>query len=158
MSTPISERPVLSQKTASSAAQTVQVTQFTNSVLDPGEPMLGPVASGGTIVASTAPGCWGPMITPSLRGGHEVTQPVYVEGAEVVDSIHIRKIHVCSIATASGHDSSPDGFCVGDPYVAARCPTCDTVWPETHVEGIGQNAVVCNSCQTESANHPSSSS
>lgn len=148
MSTPISERPVSTEKSGQSASATVQVTQFTNSVLDPGEPMLGPVASGGTIVASTAPGCWGPMITPSLRGGHEVTQPVFVEGAEVGDSvaIHIRKISVSSIATASGHDSSPEGFCVGDPYVAARCPTCDTVWPETHVEGIGQNAVVCNGC------------
>lgn len=149
MSTPISERPgTKNAQNHTNATENVTVTQFTNSVLDPNEPMLGPVTSGGTIAASTAPGCWGPMITPSLRGGHEVTQPVYIEGAEVGDSvaIHIRKIHVSSIATASGHDSTPEGFCVGDPYVAARCPTCDTVWPETHVEGIGQNAVVCNSC------------
>ena len=128
--------------------RSVVVSEFTNSVLDPDAPMLGPVENGGTIIANTAPGCWGPMITPALRGGHEVTQPVFVEGAEIGDgvAIRIRDITVTSIATASGHDSSPAGFCLGDPYVAARCPVCDTVWPETHVEGIGQDAVRCNVC------------
>jgi formamidase len=128
--------------------RSVVVSEFTNSVLDPAAPMLGPVENGGTIIANTAPGCWGPMITPSLRGGHEVTTPVLVQGAEVGDgvAIRIRDITVTSIATASGHDSSPAGFCLGDPYVAARCPVCDTVWPETHVEGIGQDAVKCNTC------------
>jgi len=110
--------------------------------------MLGPIENGGTIIANTAPGCWGPMITPSLRGGHEVTKPVEVVGAEVGDgmAIRIRDITVTALATASGHDSSPEGFCVGDPYVAARCPTCDMVWPETHVEGIGQDSVRCDAC------------
>lgn len=128
--------------------RSVVVSEFTNSVLDPAAPMLGPVENGGTIIANTAPGCWGPMITPRLRGGHEVTTPVFVNGAEVGDgvAIRIRDITVTSIATASGHDSSPEGFCVGDPYVAARCPVCDTVWPETHVEGIGQDAVKCDTC------------
>ncbi|WP_430464751.1 acetamidase/formamidase family protein [Tabrizicola sp.] len=130
------------------SSRSVVVSQFTNSVLDPNAPMLGPVENGGTIIANTAPGCWGPMITPSLRGGHEVTQPVFVNGAEIGDgvAIRIRDITVTSIATASGHDSSPEGFCLGDPYVAGRCPVCDTVWPETHVEGIGQTAVKCNTC------------
>ena len=61
-----------------------------------------------------------------------------MEGAEPGDgiAIRIRDITVTSIATASGHDSSPSGYCLGDPYVAARCPTCDEVWPETHLEGI----------------------
>ena len=88
------------------------------------------------------------MITPRLRGGHEVTTPVFIDGAEIGDAvaIRIRDITVTSIATASGHDSSPEGFCLGDPYVAARCPVCDTVWPETHIEGIGQDAVKCDSC------------
>src|SRR6056297_852589 len=128
--------------------RSVVVQEFTNSVLDPDAPMLGPVENGGTIIANTAPGCWGPMITPRLRGGHEVTKPIFVEGAEVGDgvAIRIRDITVTSIATASGHDSSPEGFCLGDPYVAARCPTCDAVWPETHVEGIGQDAVKCDAC------------
>jgi formamidase len=128
--------------------RSVVVSEFTNSVLDPQAPMLGPIENGGTIIANTAPGCWGPMITPRLRGGHEVTTPVFVQGAEVGDAvaIRIRDITVTSIATASGHDSSPEGYCLGDPYVAARCPVCDTVWPETHVEGIGQDAVKCDAC------------
>lgn len=128
--------------------RSVVVSEFTNSVLDPAAPMLGPVENGGTIIANTAPGCWGPMITPRLRGGHEVTKPVHVNGAEPGDAvaIRIRDITVTSIATASGHDSSPEGFCLGDPYVAARCPVCDTLWPETHVEGIGQDAVKCDTC------------
>jgi formamidase len=128
--------------------RSIVVNEFTNSVLDPDEPMLGPLADGGTIIANTAPGCWGPMITPRLRGGHEVTRPVYVDGATPGDAlvVHIRDVTVTSLATSSGHDSSPDGFCLGDPYVAARCPTCDEVWPETHIEGIGPNAVQCDKC------------
>lgn len=128
--------------------RSVVVQSFTNSLLDPNEEMLGPVADGGTIIANTAPGCWGPMITPRLRGGHEVTQPVYVEGAEPGDgiAIRIRDITVTSLATSSGADTSPDGYCLGDPFVAARCPHCDEIWPETHLDGIGQDAVKCNKC------------
>ena len=124
------------------------VQEFTNGLLDPNEPMLGPVVDGGTIVANTAPGCWGPMITPRIRGGHEVTKPVYVEGAQVGDAvaIRIRDITVTSLATASGHDTSPAGHFLGDPYVAARCPECDTLNPETRVQGVGQQSVVCADC------------
>ena len=133
---------------AAPAKRSVMVDTFTNGVLDPEQPMLGPVQDGGTIIANTAPGCWGPMITPRLRGGHEVTRPVAVEGAEPGDAIalRIRDITVTSLATSSGHDSSPEGYFLGDPYVAARCPTCDKLWPETHVEGIGQKAVICDTC------------
>jgi formamidase len=131
-----------------SAQRSLIVQEFTNGILDPSQPMLGPLEDGGTIIANTAPGCWGPMITPRLRGGHEVTKPVYVNGAEPGDAlaIRIRDITVTAIATASGHDSSPEGFCLGDPYVAPRCPHCDTLWPETHIEGIGQDAVRCDTC------------
>ncbi|MCB0182517.1 MAG: acetamidase/formamidase family protein, partial [Anaerolineae bacterium] len=65
--------------------ETVFVDQFIDGILDPSRPMLGPVRDGGHIVANTAPGCWGPMITPEIRGGHEVTRPVAVAGAEVGD-------------------------------------------------------------------------
>jgi len=51
------------------AADEVIVDRFTNGVLDPSRQMLGPVRDGGRIVAQTAPGCWGPMITPAIRGG-----------------------------------------------------------------------------------------
>jgi len=127
---------------------TVFVNTFTNGVLDPVKPMLGPVQDGGFIVANTAPGCWGPMITPALRGGHEVTQPVYVEGAEVGDAIAIRikSIRVTSIATASGNDQTVEGNFLGDPYCAGKCPECGTMYPETRIEGIGQSAIRCANC------------
>lgn len=131
-------------------SRNVVVSSFTNGILDPDAPMLGPVEDGGTIIANTAPGCWGPMITPRLRGGHEVTQPVAVDGAEPGDAvaIRIRDITVTSLATASGHDRWVEGHYLGDPYVAARCPQCGTLYPETRVEGIGQQAVRCASCGT----------
>ncbi len=127
---------------------TVFVNTFTNGVLDPGKPMLGPVQDGGYIVANTAPGCWGPMITPALRGGHEVTQPVYVEGAKVGDAIVIRikSIEVTSIATASGNDETVEGRFLGDPFCAGKCPECGTMYPETRIEGIGQSAIRCVNC------------
>lgn len=125
------------------ACNTVYVNTFTDGVLDPSKPMLGPVKDGGFIVANTTPGCWGPMITPRLRGGHEVTQPVYVENAEPGDAIaiRIRSIRVTSVATASGNDRTVEGRFLGDPYVAARCPECGTDRPETRIEGIGMASI-----------------
>ena len=135
------------------AAETVFVNQFTDGILDPARPMLGPVRDGGHIVANTAPGCWGPMITPRLRGGHEVTQPVFVEGAEVGDAlaIRIRDITVTSLATASGNDQPMEGRFEEDPYVARVCPGCGQRWPETRLEGIGPTAVRCVSCGADTA-------
>jgi len=126
----------------------VMVDTFTDGVLRPDEPMLGPVEDGGHIVFNTAPGCWGPMITPAIRGGHEVARPVGVAGAEVGDAIAIRiqDIVVTSIATASGNDVWVDGAYNGDPYCARVCPGCGTEYPETRLEGIGQEAVRCVNC------------
>jgi formamidase len=127
---------------------TVFVETFTNGLLGPDVEMLGPVEDGGHIVVNTAPGCWGPMITPSIRGGHEVAQPVAVAGAEPGDAIAIRikDIEVTSIATASGNDVSPEGSYNGDPYCAPVCPSCGEEYPETRLEGIGQDAVRCVEC------------
>jgi acetamidase/formamidase len=127
---------------------TVIVDRFTNGILDPHRPMLGPVENGGTIIGNTAPGCWGPMITPAIRGGHEVSIPVEVAGAEVGDAvaIHIQDITVTSLATSSGVDIFMDGRYLGDPYVAGRCPQCGTLYPKTIVKGIGQTAVRCANC------------
>jgi formamidase len=113
--------------------------------------MLGPVADDGTIVAETAPGCWGPMITPSFRGGHEVTTPVAVEGAEPGDAIvmRIQKILVTSTATASGTMSFVEGRYTGDPFVARHCPECGAENPPTRVEGIGPEAIRCAACGAE---------
>jgi formamidase len=130
------------------AHPTVFVDTFTDGLLGPDVEMLGPVEDGGHIVVNTAPGCWGPMITPSVRGGHEVAQPVAVAGAEVGDAVAIRikDIEVTSIATASGNDWWPEGSYNGDPYCAAVCPGCGTEYPETRLEGIGQEAVRCVNC------------
>jgi acetamidase/formamidase len=130
------------------AHQTVFVDTFTNGLLGPDIEMLGPVEDGGHVVVNTTPGCWGPMITPALRGGHEVARPVAVAGAEPGDAIAIRikDIEVTSIATASGNDVSPDGSFNGDPYCAAVCPSCGTEYPETRLEGIGQESVRCANC------------
>jgi formamidase len=128
--------------------QTILVDTFTNGLLGPDVPMLGPVADGGHIVVNTTPGCWGPMITPALRGGHEVCMPVAVEGAQVGDAIaiRIRDIEVTSLATASGNDQAMDGRFNADPYCAPVCAGCGTEWPETRVDGIGPESVRCANC------------
>lgn len=135
------------------AGETVLVDRFTDGVLDPARPMLGPVRDGGHILANTAPGCWGPMLTPCLRGGHEVTIPVAVEGAVVGDAIviRIRDITVTSLATASGTDVPQEGRFDGDPFVAPRCPECGTRNPATRLEGVGPAAVRCANCGAEAA-------
>jgi formamidase len=145
-------KPV-SKPAADGGHQTVFVDQFTNGILDPQRPMLGPVRDGGHIVANTAPGCWGPMITPELRGGHEVSVPVAVAGAEVGDAIALRiqDITVTSLATASGNDKFMQGRFLGDPYVAGRCPECGTLYPKSHIEGIGQTAIRCDNCGADVA-------
>lgn len=134
--------------TDSAGHETVVVDRFTDGILDPGKPMLGPVRDGGHIIANTAPGCWGPMITPEIRGGHEVTVPVAVAGAEPGDGIALRvqDITVTSLATASGNDRPMTGRFLGDPYVAGRCPSCGILYPRTVIEGIGQEAVRCANC------------
>ncbi len=109
----------------SRARRTVIVSELTDGILDPAQPMLGPLTAGGTIVGNTAPGWWGPMITPRIRGGH-----------------------ITSLATASGHDRWVEGHYLGDPYAAPRCPNCGTLYPDTYVEGIGQQAVRCVKCNT----------
>lgn len=135
------------------AKQTIMVNELTNGVLDPKEPMLGPVRDGGTIIANTAPGCWGPMITPALRGGHEVTKPVFVEGAQVGDAIaiYIKSVDVTSSVVASGNEFTiPENF-DGDPFVAGKCPHCGAKHPDTVLEGIGDASVRCAHCGAEIA-------
>ena len=135
------------------ASETLFVNTFTNGILGPSCKLLGPVKDGGFIVANTAPGCWGPMLTPAIRGGHEVTQPVNVEGAEPGDAVAIRivSIDITSDGTSSGNDITfPDRF-VGDPFIAGKCPNCGTLYPETHLEGIGPDAVRCNKCDAPTA-------
>src|SRR5947209_8844874 len=130
------------------AHQTVFVDTLTNGLLGPEVAMAGPVADGGHVVWNSSPGCWGPMITPSIRGGHEVAQPVAVAGAQVGDAIAVRikDIEVTSLATASGTDQPMEGRFNGDPFCAPVCPGCGTEWTQTRLEGIGPEAVRCVGC------------
>lgn len=108
----------------------------------------GIVHDGGTITAVTSPGCWGPMITPSIRSGHEVSAPVFVEGADIGDSIaiNIEKIEVLSEFAASGTAHKNPSFFDKDPTIHAKCPYCDEFYPETVTVGIGDSAVRCKKC------------
>jgi hypothetical protein len=135
------------------AEETVYVDRFCDGIIGPSAEVLGTVRDGGTIVANTAPGCWGPMITPAIKGGHEVTLPVNVEGAEVGDAIaiRIRSIDVTSVATSSGNDRTIEGRFNGDPYCAKVCPSCGAEDEETVVEGIGEDAVRCANCGAPAA-------
>lgn len=134
-----------------SAVPVVDVNTYTRGILGPSNEMLGPVKNGGVIKAGTPPGCWGPMITPKFQGGHEVSQPVAVEGAEIGDAVAIKIKHmrVTSLATSSGVMEFVDGRYVGDPFVAKLCNSCGTVSPASHIEGIGDDAVHCDNCGAE---------
>ena len=103
----------------------VGVYEYSGGIVGPGITPAATVRNGGIIRTGTPPGCWGPMITPKFQGGHEVTRPVLVEGAEVGDAIAIRlkKVRVTSLATSSGVMEFVDGRYLGDPFVAKLCPS-----------------------------------
>jgi formamidase len=133
------------------AVKHLRVETYTNGLLGPSQPMLGPLADGGTLLTGTPPGCWGPMITPAFQGGHEVTQPVAIAGAEVGDAValKIQRMRVTSIATSSAVMKFVEGRYHGDPFVAKFCSTCGTEHPASHVEGIGAEAIRCYHCGAE---------
>ena len=124
------------------------VDQYTLGLVGPDQEWAGTVADGGTVETYTPPGCWGPMVTPSFRGGHEVTRPIRVEGAEVGDAvaIHIRDVSVTSMATSTGSMAERDAAFGDDPFVDHRCPECGTTWPDSVVEGTGEDAIRCAEC------------
>lgn len=136
-----------------SASETVHVDRYCDGVIGPSSEPVGTVRAGGTIVATTAPGCWGPMITPAIKGGHEVTLPVLVEGAERGDGlvIRIREIRIDSAATASGNDRWQEGRFNGDPYCAKVCPGCGLEDEPTVVDGVGPDVVKCAACGAPAA-------
>jgi acetamidase/formamidase len=133
----------------------VLVDRYTD-IVGPSNEMLGPVKDGGRIEYLTVPGCWGPMITPSIRSGHEVTLPVRVDGAKVGDAIavYIETLEQTSRATTSGTHVGVEGRFISDPFVANICPTCRDkgrhfLYPDTYLDGIGESAVKCMACDTE---------
>jgi acetamidase/formamidase len=101
-----------------------------------------------TVKVELSPGCWGPMITPSIKSGHEVSKPIYVEGAEPGDSILIKvnKINIKSKYSSSGVSKGVEGHFKDDPTTKAYCPHCDKLNPETKVVGIGPDGIVCATC------------
>lgn len=133
----------------------VFVDRYTD-IVGPSNEMLGPVKNGGRIEYLTVPGCWGPMITPSIRSGHEVTLPVRVEGARVGDAValHVETLEQTSRATTSGTHVGVEGRFISDPFVANVCPTCRDagrhfLYPDTYLDGIGEGAVRCKACDSE---------
>ncbi|WP_411817207.1 acetamidase/formamidase family protein [Hyphococcus sp. DH-69] len=129
----------------------VGVFEYSGGIVGPGISPAATIKNGGKIRTGTPPGCWGPMITPKFQGGHEVTKPVMIDGAEVGDSvaIHLNKVQVTSLATSSGVMEFVDGRYIGDPFVAKLCPECGTTAPSSHIEGIGDDAVHCDVCNAE---------
>ena len=141
--------------TSDLAQDFVVVDRYTD-IVGPSNEMLGPVKDGGRIEYITVPGCWGPMITPSIRSGHEVTLPVRVEGAKVGDAValYVETLEQTSRATTSGTHVGVDGRFISDPFVANICPTCRDagrhfLYPDTYLDGIGESAVKCKVCDSE---------
>jgi acetamidase/formamidase len=137
------------------ATDHVIVDRYTD-IVGPSNEMLGPVRDGGRIEYLTVPGCWGPMITPSIRSGHEVTLPVRVEGARVGDAValHVETLEQVSRATTSGTHTGWEGRYISDPFVANICPACRDagrhfLYPDTYLDGLGEGAVKCSTCHSE---------
>ncbi|MBX0294965.1 acetamidase/formamidase family protein [Haloarcula nitratireducens] len=126
----------------------LEVDEYTLGLVGPEQEWAGTVADGGTIRTHTPPACWGPMITPEFRGGHEVTKPIRVDGAEVGDAIavRIRDIEVTSVATSTGSMAEREGAFGDDPFVDHECPECGAEWPESVVEGTGEESIRCAEC------------
>jgi len=129
----------------------IGVYEYSGGIVGPGIAPAATIRNGGTIRTGTPPGCWGPMITPKFQGGHEVTRPVMVEGADIGDAVAIRlkTVRVTSLATSSGVMEFVDGRYLGDPFVAKLCPACGTTSPSSHIEGVGDDAVHCDACGAE---------
>jgi formamidase len=106
------------------ASAELTVVRYTRGLIGPNITPAGLVKNGGRIHAIAPPGCWGPMITPTFHGGHEVTAPVQVEGAEVGDGIalFIEKEWIRSKASASGVMTTNARAFKDDPFVDKHCP------------------------------------
>jgi len=128
--------------------QELDVDRFTLGLVGPDQEWAGTVADGGTVRTHTPPACWGPMITPEFRGGHEVTRPIRVENAEPGDAlvVQIKDVEVTSVATSTGSMAEREDAFGSDPFVDHRCPECGTEWPDSVVEGTGEDAIRCAEC------------
>lgn len=135
-------------QTKSNVQDEIFVDEYTGGLVGPSLGFAGTVKDGGYIRCVVPPGCWGSMITPDFRGGHEVTRPVAVEGAKVGDAlaITIEEMRILSLATASGTMTTNGAAFGDDPFVDKKCPNCGTLWPASRVEGTGQASIRCAQC------------
>jgi formamidase len=117
-------------------------------IVGPSVPFAGWVKPNSRLCLYTEPGCIGPKITPQLRSGHVVTQPVGVEGAEPGDAIVIRieRLDVISKATASGTEVPRPGHFVSSASVGKKCAACGRLNPDTYLQGTGLEAIRCRHC------------
>ncbi len=131
----------------------IVVEEYTGGLIGPSLEMIGTLKDGGTISTVSPPGCWGPMITPEFVGGHQVSRPVAVEGAQIGDAvgIFIEKVWVRSQATSSGTMVTKAAAFGSDPFVDKRCPNCQTPWPPSRIEGTGPECVRCAQCGAEAS-------
>jgi len=136
------------QTVGSDVQDDVFVDEYTGGLVGPSLGFAATVRDGGYIRCVVPPGCWGPMITPEFRGGHEVTRPVAVAGAKVGDAIAItiESMRVLSLATSSGTMVTNQPAFGDDPFVDKKCPGCGTPWPESRVEGTGEASIRCVKC------------
>ena len=136
------------QSVTTAVKDEIYVDEYTGGLVGPGVGIAGAVKDGGRIRCVVPPGCWGPMITPEFRGGHEVTRPVAVAGAQVGDAIAItiERMRVRSLATSSGTMITHAAAFGDDPFVDKQCPQCGTPWPASRVEGTGPESIRCAAC------------
>jgi len=136
------------QTIGTEAREEVFVDEYTGGLIGPSLGFAATVKDGGIIRCVVPPGCWGPMITPEFRGGHEVTRPVAVAGARVGDAlaITIEEMRVLSLATSSGTMITNRAAFGEDPFVDKKCPSCGTPWPASRVEGTGPESIRCAQC------------
>jgi acetamidase/formamidase len=121
---------------------------LTDGIIGPDAKKLGILADGGQIIFETPPGCWGPMITPNLKGGHEVAVPVDIENAQVGDAVAIKidTIEILSKASSSGVEQRVEGAFVEGARFVKKCPSCGQVWGAFEIKGVGQDAIRCKTC------------
>ena len=127
--------------------------KYTRGLVGPDVGFFDIIKDGGRIRAITPPGCWGPMITPSFHGGHEVTQPVGVDGAEIGDAIaiFIERVDVLSQAAASGVMTLNKAAFGDDPFVDKKCPGCGTRWTTGRLDRTGEASIRCSNCGAETS-------
>ena len=81
-------------------------------VLDPDDRFVHGARDGTRMSVRAAPGCWGPMITPELPSGHEVSRPIHIDDAEpgATIALWVRGLGQISSATTSGTGRLVEAF------------------------------------------------